>query len=187
MTFAGENFKVRNWVVIYQKTILIIEKSERAKKIFWKFFWWFYCLNDILSEKVRIVKVRKTAKIRNRYNQVPHLTKDTTWESSKTTITSQTRAKRSALSEQVTTMQQWTDAKAWQSQHINNTNDPQKKYRLERVSKNILLEGWTGFTAPASPLVKMWIKKHRFWFAWKTPNLSMHHLQEHINQYIKKR
>ena len=25
-------------------------------------------------------KVRKRAKIRNRYNQVPHLTKDTTWE-----------------------------------------------------------------------------------------------------------
>ena len=29
------------------------------------------------------VKVRKTAKIRNRYNKVPHLTKDTTWESDK--------------------------------------------------------------------------------------------------------
>ena len=27
----------------------------------------FYCINDILSEKVRIVKVRKKAKIRNRY------------------------------------------------------------------------------------------------------------------------
>ena len=45
-----------------------------------------YCINDILSEKVRIVKVRKTAKIKNRYNQVPHLTQDTTWESNKTTI-----------------------------------------------------------------------------------------------------
>ena len=26
-----------------------------------------------------------------------------------------------------------------------------------------------------------------FWFAWKTPNLSMHHLLEHINQDIKRR
>ena len=26
-------------------------------------------------------KVRKAAKIRNRYNQIPHLTQDTTWES----------------------------------------------------------------------------------------------------------
>ena len=31
-------------------------------------------------------KVRKTAKIRKRYNQVPHLTKNTTWESNKNTI-----------------------------------------------------------------------------------------------------
>ena len=42
-----------------------------------------------------------------------------------------------ALSFQVTTRQQWTDTKAWQTQDINNTNDPQKKYRLETVSKNI--------------------------------------------------
>ena len=31
------------------------------------------------------VKVRKTAKIRNRYNQLPHLAQDTTWESDKKT------------------------------------------------------------------------------------------------------
>ena len=30
-------------------------------------------------------KVRKNAKIRNLYNQVPHLTQDTTWESDKNT------------------------------------------------------------------------------------------------------
>ena len=32
-------------------------------------------------------KVRKVAKIRNQYNQVPHLIQDTTWESDKNTIT----------------------------------------------------------------------------------------------------
>ena len=31
-------------------------------------------------------KIRKAAKIRNRYNQVPHLTRDTTWESDKTQL-----------------------------------------------------------------------------------------------------
>ena len=31
-------------------------------------------------------KVRKVAKIRNRYNQAPHLTTDTTWESDKTQL-----------------------------------------------------------------------------------------------------
>ena len=41
-------------------------------------------------------KSEKGANIRNRYNQVPHMTQDTTWET-KQTQTSQTRAKRSAL------------------------------------------------------------------------------------------
>ena len=39
--------------------------------------------NDISSFGI---KVRKAAKIRNQYNQVPHLTQDTTWESDKYTI-----------------------------------------------------------------------------------------------------
>ena len=55
------------------------------------------------------------------------------------------RAKRSALSQQVTTRQQWTDAKAWQTQDIDNIYDPQKKYCLGTVSKNILLEGLNRF------------------------------------------
>ena len=33
-----------------------------------------------------MIKVRKAAKIRNRYNQVPHLTQDTTLESDENTI-----------------------------------------------------------------------------------------------------
>ena len=33
-----------------------------------------------------VLKVRKAAKIGNRYNQVPHLTEDTTWESYKTQL-----------------------------------------------------------------------------------------------------
>ena len=33
-----------------------------------------------------MVKVRRAAKIRNQYNQVPHLTQDTIWESDKNTI-----------------------------------------------------------------------------------------------------
>ena len=34
---------------------------------------------------------------------------------------------RSTLYRQVTTRQQWTDAKAWQTKYINKTNDSQKK------------------------------------------------------------
>ena len=38
-------------------------------------------------------------------------------------------------------------------------NDPQNKYRLETVSKNVLLKDLNWFhDAPTSPLVQMWIK-----------------------------
>ena len=49
------------------------------------------------------LKVSKGAKIRNRYNQVPHLTQDTNGKVTNSQQTPQTRAKRSALSQQVTT------------------------------------------------------------------------------------
>ena len=39
-------------------------------------------------------KVGKVAKIRNQYNQVPHLTQDTTWESDKNTIKHQKQEPR---------------------------------------------------------------------------------------------
>ena len=49
------------------------------------------------------IKVSNGAKIRNRYNQVPHLTRDTNGKVTNSQKTPQTRAKRSALSQQVTT------------------------------------------------------------------------------------
>ena len=56
------------------------------------------------------LKVKKRAKIRNRYNQVPHMARVTIWESDKNTrnITHK-RSKRSALSQQVITTLQETD------------------------------------------------------------------------------
>ena len=48
------------------------------------------------------VKISNGAKIRNRYNQVPHLTQDTNGKVTNSQKTPQTRAKRSALSQQVT-------------------------------------------------------------------------------------
>ena len=54
-------------------------------------------------------KVKKRAKNRNRYNQEPHLTQDTNGRETTSQETSQTRAKRSALSQQVTTGHQQTD------------------------------------------------------------------------------
>ena len=50
----------------------------------------------------KLLKVSNSAKIRNRYNQVPHLTQDTNGKVTNSQKTPQTRAKRSALSQQVT-------------------------------------------------------------------------------------
>ena len=56
-----------------------------------------------LNTRNKLLKVSNGAKIRNRYNQVPHLTQDTNGKVTNSQKTPQTRAKRSALSQQVTT------------------------------------------------------------------------------------
>ena len=55
------------------------------------------------EHKRQFNKSNKVAKIRNRYNQVPQLTQDTNGKATNPQKTPQTRAKRSALSQQVTT------------------------------------------------------------------------------------
>ena len=55
------------------------------------------------NHTISLIKVSNGAKIRNRYNQVPHLTQDTNGKVTNSQKTPQTRAKRSALSQQVTT------------------------------------------------------------------------------------
>ena len=92
-----------------------------------------------------LLKVRKTAKIRKRYNQVPHLPQDTTWESNKNIITITNN------SQEVSPFTAG-DHKAAMNRHesmrntdIKNKNDPQKKYHLGTVSKNILLEDLSWF------------------------------------------
>ena len=78
------------------------------------------------------VKVRKLLKVRNRYNQVPHLTKGTTLESDKNTIKHHKRESRgqpfpsnykAAINRR----------KSMKTLDINNTNDPQKKYCLKAL------------------------------------------------------
>ena len=55
------------------------------------------------NASLELRKVSNGAKIRNRYNQVPHLTQDTNGKVTNSQKTPQTRAKKSALSQQVTT------------------------------------------------------------------------------------
>ena len=79
-----------------------------------------------------------------------------------------------------------------QRQHKHKTEkkhikDPQKKYHLGTVSKIFYLRALTGFTAPTSPLIQIWIMTHKYLVCMRDPDLSMHHLPEHINQDNKRR
>ena len=91
---------------------------------------WFKSYLSQRRQQVSIIKVSKVAKIRNRYNQVPHLTQDTNG-------TRQTRAKTSALSQQMTTKHIVKDAykDIANTRQNKNVKDPQKKYTLERSVK----------------------------------------------------
>ena len=82
-------------------------------------------------------RVWKKAKIRNRYNRVTHLTKDTYGKVTNTQESITYRgAKKSALSQPMTTRLHDTD-KTIQQRQIQNKKSPQKKYRLGMVSKKI--------------------------------------------------
>ena len=81
------------------------------------------------------IKVRKRAKIRNQYNQAPHLTRDTNGKVTTSQIDTTNESKRSALSQQVTTRHQQTDVhESITKQDRNNTKDPQKKPSLGTVA-----------------------------------------------------
>ena len=65
------------------------------------------------------------AKIRNRYNQAPHLTQDTTWESNKTTINITNKSQE--VSPFPAGDQAMNRRKSMTITRHNNTNDPHKK------------------------------------------------------------
>ena len=92
-----------------------------------------------------IFKVRKEAKIRKRYNQVPHSTQDTTWESNKNTINITNNSQEVSPFRAGDHKAAMNRRKSMRNTRRKNTNDPQKKYRLGTVCKNILLEGLNRF------------------------------------------
>ena len=117
-------------------------------------------------------KVRKRAKIRNRYNQAPHLTQDTNGKvtTSQLDITNESQEIIHFPVGDHTRHQQTDVHESITKQDRNNINDPQKKHRLGTVSKNSLLEGLNRFNgAPTSPLVQMWINTHRCLVCKKDP------------------
>ena len=77
---------------------------------------------------ISLNKSNKVAKIRNRYNQVPHLNQDTNGKVTNSQKTPPTRAKRSAPSQQATTKHTQTDAhKTQQTQDRTKTQKTHKR------------------------------------------------------------
>ena len=83
------------------------------------------------------VKVRKTAKIRKRYNQVPHLTQDTTWESNKNTINITNKSQEVSPFPAGDHKAAINRRERMRHTRQKNANDPQKKYRLGKRSVKI--------------------------------------------------
>ena len=75
--------------------ILVLGRDKKQKETY----------QELLG-MVKDFKVSKDAKIRNRYNQVPHLTQDTNGKVTNSQQTPQTRAKRSAFSH-IQSQQSW--------------------------------------------------------------------------------
>ena len=79
-----------------------------------------------------LTKVRKKAKIRNHYNQAPHPTQVTTWESDKTI------KHHIQESQEASSYPAGEHKAAVVNRQENMTNiNPQKKHRLGTVSKNL--------------------------------------------------
>ena len=118
-----------------------------------------------------LLKVRKRAKIRNRYNQAPHLTQDTNGKVTKAQLDITTESQEVSPSPAGDHKASQTDVhESITKQDRNNINAPQKKHRLGTVSKNILLEGINRFNGTrTSPLVQMLIKTNRCLVCMKDP------------------
>ena len=97
--FISNKYQVYN-TVQYIQFIMKLE-LERNRKLIELFC--YYSVHYAMEGGLIMSKVSNGAKIRNRYNQVPHLTQDTNGKVTNSQKTPQTRAKRSALSQQVTT------------------------------------------------------------------------------------
>ena len=109
-------------------------------------------VDDPYNEFV-VVKVRNRAKIRNRYNQAPHLTQVTKGKVTTSQLDILNESQESnpfPAGDHKASINRRTRKrkKTRQKYHI---NAPQKNHRLGTVSKNILLEGLNQFhRAPTS-------------------------------------
>ena len=97
-----------------------------------------------------IVKVSKGAKIRNRYNQVPHLTQDTNGKVTNSQFDTTNESQEVSPFPAGDHNAHINRRAPMHSKHRTEKNikDPQKKYRLGTVRKIFYWRALTGFTVP---------------------------------------
>ena len=83
------------------------------------------------------MEVRKIAKIRKLYNQVPHMTQDTTWNSNKNTKLITNKSQENSPFQAGDHKAAMNRRESMSYTRHKNTNNSKKKYRLRMVSKNI--------------------------------------------------
>ena len=128
---------------------------------------WF-CTFYVITKTLKICKVSKGAKIRNRYNQVPHLTQDINGKVTNSQLDT-TNESQEVSPFPAGDHKAYINRRAQRHSKQKNIKDPQKKYRLGTVSKIFYWGALTGFTAPTSPLIQMWIKTHKYLVCMEDP------------------
>ena len=123
------------------------------------------CLNVSMHSLINIT-ISKGAKIRNRYNQVQHLTNGKVINSQLDTTNESQEVSPFPAGDHKAHINRRTQR---HSKHKTEKKDPQKKYRLETVSKIFYWRASPGLTAPTSPLIPMWTKTHRYLVSMKDP------------------
>ena len=117
-------------------------------------------------------RLSKGAKIRNRYNQVPHLTQDTNGKVTNSQLDTTNESQEASPFPAGAHKAHINRSAQRHSKHKTEKNpikDPQKKYRLGTVSKIFYWRAKAGLTAPTSPLIQMWIKTYKYLVCMKDP------------------
>ena len=119
-------------------------------------------LGSFMTNLYREIKVSKGAKIRNRYNQVPHLTQDT---SGKVTNWQWGTTNKSIAASPFPVGDHKVQINRRVRRHNKHKTEKMIHKRSTALERSVKIYYWkvkTSFTAPASSLIQMWIKTHRY-------------------------
>ena len=142
-----------------------------------------------LTQPDFLAKVSKKGKIRNRYNQAPHLTQDTNGKVTNTQLYTTNESQEVSPFPAGDHKAQTNRRTQRHNKHKNeeNTKDPQRSINQERPAKHPTGGPKLGPTVQTPPPTQKQTKTHGYLARKKDPNPPSHHPQEHINEDTKRR